>query len=1545
MSHKAYKQLPLSVDADSSPARISPIKATSLYNLTDSVNNNPNGPQKEGLNAEVLTPYEGNLQLTGPSFPSGNNKSIGAFHSKTTNCVYAFLYNDAGNHSIYRIFGLSGTLQFVYVGPLNFQDDPQYYIAKGRCVLYSYQATDPVSGIMQLVNYLIFTDNFNDQRLVSVEDSVNTNFFNTGSFPYFLDTDPNWDPVYLINLGVQPPVVPITAAIIPPGSGDVGKQNLIINSSWRFRCKYIDVFGRESEHSIISPEYIATTGTDCMSTTAGLGRGFVLTVPAGNPLVDKIQIECSQWNSNSPLSQPTAWVIFDTINKYRNTSGTRWYNRAINSDYTYNSGTNSFSYNFYADHSTTPLDPKEVNRLFNPLPRLSSSVVLAGAELALANNLRDFDLFDDSLLNKISFNVNPITGTGCLIPTRTIVMYAIIYSVQNECYGSWAQAVHADHPDIPDGMFIFGYNGGQTVVGNQTNQWGPAPGFIGYLAGTGYQCISEQVIYDFPSNSILPFSTFPAPGSNAQIVIQRFTFTDVRAGRYVFRIAHHQARTTDPHYQKTSTMLSGVTHLNDYQTWGPGFLPTWVNYEKSFEVDVTAGNYTYNINTLLTIISLDGHTSNPGQIWVGDGYLLEDETFFIPVELQPLKVEKLDGTTAPVLQACPYTDHNGYFFGYWNDTFATFPFRFHFNVDVCTGTNLDIYSPHIEDMPPTFQSSFFVYTGSSLYPANARRQIKGQILNCGSSTVGLSNILVVILEGQYGFTDVNGNYLLIVHNRYDAWVSDPDQVIFSQNDQTCPIVDCAGTCNFGYLADIGVAYVACTGGLRITDNGISRAKIAGANLYGPQTGGKYNLGIVGHDWMGRCSSVQRNKTHTAEIPSIVVSHNFNTYKIGWILDSATRFPLWVKWISFWITNNLRFGNFISWAADLVVYVDNTGSPTLPSIASQIKIYYASLAEYNNKNNLSTTSTWQIIDNQNNNQGVVTGDIVEFLINGDGVFFSELVSAVIKYDETGSFFLIDYDSRLAGLLKGCLFRFVRPRKIDDSDQDLYFELPVMIPVVAGVPAAFSGTFDYVDSYFLRREIPVPTTTETAAATAVPGSTSTIQQTQTTEVVGSPGQTIQNVLLIQGAKTTQFISTTDVLTSFSFYFESLSPSDLWGRGAKTLGRVNVQNTFEYKKRLGSEIARSAEFNGTFNGLSYYDEKDVVDFEKQDQGQILVLIGETNTFMVICENDYFLIGFKDNMVVINASGQVVGSSAGDDFGNPQTKFGRKYGCHFIDINTIREDNGIVMWVDRNVSALIWSDFNNAIQVEDEQFAGIFKQLIATQNAFALVSQPCYNVAGIDPYANHYYLTSFIPANNSWANTDSSLNYTHCMTFVIDRKTRAFKGFIGVTPEYYSEFNSFFSQKNMLSYKQGKPYKHHGNGASNWNKFFGVQVKKMFTIVVNEMPDKVKRFMYNEVYINGHKLIISAVTTESGQVSRILDALWDKRSKFYCADYKCDLNTVFDASAPAVVTANPLYEGDTLYGRWATVTYQSGDADDGLYCEITSIVNYFIFDEKSAD
>lgn len=1571
---------------DADELRVQPDQAVFKKNLTFSVNKNGS---TEGNNKGVDTPYEGfaPIAINSNLLPEGKNHTVGSYESKATNEAYVFVWNEHQNHSIYRINGVDGSTQLVYRSKLlNFQLDPRCYIAEVRCELRMQSYFNKASGKTEQRKFLLFTDGINPQRFISVEDSIATNSFDPVAFPYFAPkadiTLPEWDDerVKYINLGVPTPMSCIRVdRIARVGDAEKAKQNLINYKGFQFRIKTIDVFGRESEHGVISERFFNIIGGGCIANSNGMPRCFALTFSAGNALVDKIQVEFRTCTANNKdLSVDSDWLLYDTIDKYR-PANVNWWEREINNPYQvkldqliasgaspseiaaatvgllkYDTSTNTFTYSFCSDKMCEPIDVTETNRLFNPLPITSLSLFPIANGIGLGGNVHGFEPIDPNELEKIQMTVTPPVPSICSdYELRKIVVYAFIHNPWELTKAPNLQrpAGKISKNAVSDKVAFFseGVDGFSGLITQKFPEG--QTGFIGYLAGTKFYAISKQVRLNLATGDECELGVYINDTGyanncegNTNMIVQKFEFL-VPPGNYIFRVAGHRSKLTDD-YQKTSTFVYGRHKLSSVKIWADysypdsvAYPPDYVDKVKEMYISCCAGDVILNKPDDLCLVIWDtfGMDGDTFTAYTVEGYLYEDRNSLLPMEL--VKMKKVDSGASDLFTE--RTDHNGFFFA------AAVPFLHHSGYAyeagfLCSGSadlNIVHFTDNIVDIE-FFQSqwsyqAFVLPAQGDHFPDVSRRTITGKIVYCDNQDVAIAGVPIVMKNGPVVFTDANGNFKMYAHNRDAAWLAanaNKDTIIISQMG-TCQLSRCDDPCNY-CLPTYDIAYLYCAGGggglgySRVNDIGLLKLSLRGINKGGPQNGGRYAWTVWGADWMGRVGFAQALDDWFLDIPTMNQTKTFDFSTLGFVIDAAINLPSWVKYLCFGISRNQNFDDFQTWRADKVTFVDNGGNEEAIN-PTKIRIYTASILEYSKQNNYSVNTSWQFIDSTSTNNAAIIGDRIEFIKNGDGTWYDNPMSTLVTYDANGKYVEIEYNGDLAGLKDGALIKFIRPKTC--LTQALFFELCPVLKVIGGKPVTLSGTFDYKDSYFLTRQIPVPV-----------------------EVVDPNDQT----------KTVTEIE----IAYNSYFFEHPSPSDFWGDHCGTRGRVNVKNPYERQQFLGTEVAKSADLvtKSNYNGLSYFSSDQTTLFnEKELGGTITAVIPEVNTFLMICAYGNFIVGYNDTGLRMDGQGNVIAASLSNKFGSPQRKIGNEFGCQLIDINTIRKHNGIVRFFDRNQKAVVYHNYADAVDVAQKfLFQSYTDRKSSWQNDANnnLIVPRVYFHGGIDPQTDEYFLTSYflpveednfipggfipLPVEDVFFNDQREWKVQYNETIVLDATIGYLKDTVSFTPEYFCTLESYYLIKNVVSFTNAIPWSHHNlDDTIPYNFFYGRQGKKVYELVTNISPEKVKRYMYNEVYCKEHLFEIDRIITESGQLSWLKAVHWDRREYFWCADFKCDANTPFDPNLSTATGVNKILDGDQLYGRWAKIRYVSRDEDDGKYCELDSVVVYVNGSEKSAD
>jgi hypothetical protein len=1745
------------IDLDSAELYIEEAKAVLLKNITYAVNDNERVSLDEGANKFVFTPLEANSKYCSMSLPAGNNYVIGFFYSKEIKKAFVFVWNSGANHLIYQLDATNGQCQKIaQTACFNFQLDPRHFIAEGRCYAFVTTYFNKSSQTYQTRTQLIFTDNYidNDVRSLFVEDCIATSFFDPSLFEFFNINDTDCYRCNLINLGLPEPVGCIQITPISRDTTDLDEMNLVnrvLNNPWRFRIKYVDVWGRESEWGDVSEMYIPQVGSNCAASTNA--RCLKLKFNAGCPTIRQIIVAFSNWTGNvRGFSTESDWYRCAIITKYNECENVEWWEQTINDGITYNSVDNTIEYTFCADGEKVAIDVDETNRLNNPLPLRSSSVFPVGKSVALARNTRDFEPMNCDELDKITFPVTPPADNSvCKPDARELTMYAVIWNP----FEDQAVPIRKKDDNLVFGVPDCGNN--NPVVYKQVFPK-DQKGFIGCLRGTKHWVISIQCRYDKITGLVeevgVPYSN-NNDFTGRYVPVQKFVFKNVVPGRYVFQISSHQASPTDD-FQKLSTYTRGRTSILN--------VGQLVNSQKEIVINSCGGDVT-ELSSPLMIYDLTRIGKGCAVVdatSVNNGYLYEDEKEGRPIELARVDPDE-DGFDSGT------TDHNGFFFSASRKRGLQTSL---FGYKNCVANSFLAKGSRSLDTADNWYKfdKLYAYTGTNLYLTKDRMLIKGKVCLCSDNSIGVQGVLVLLTRGGYAITNADGEYTIAAHD-IGGGGTRTDTVIFSQQG-SCHILACSGTCNY-CLPTQPFTSVTCSGSVRTINMADQGCTVNGAGKKGPKMGGRKGMGTVLYDWMGRKTYTQVRPSHYVDFPTLQQTQTFDYSSFGFNLNGC-QFPPWVKRIGFYITEDLLLDEWEVWVAERVQYIDNTGK-TNNTAPTQIRLYYESLNEYNKQNNFSTNTLWQFIDDEDK---TILGDYVEFLAHADGTIFPTRITALVKHNKDGKYFLIDYSDELVGLKDGTLIQFCRPKPF--QNEEFYYSLCPIIKVLDGQAVQQSGTFNFFDSYLFGRQIPVP-----------------VEESKPND---------------DG----EIVTTTDVqLKNYPFYFEHHSPSDFWGDHAWSKGRISTRNRYEHQQTKLMEVAVSKALanNGVINNLHYFDTEDIKEFDGQFGG-IVVGIAQKNIVLFICENNNFVSIYNDAAVEVR-DGQVIAPNAEDKFGRPQSKLGNDFGCQMIDINTIRERNGIVIFLDQSKNALVLHNYSDATDVSVADVKSWLTSKIKHIRNFNLSSETSglkYFHGGIDPKTNQYILTDSIieartieegdvdyacpegyelsddgttctwieeappesqeepvhaaisqngvysqygmrvydsgfngsgngPAtevlypNSFWSNFDGSdtagpmnrngiwvdnnndgirdpltagaqltitfalnsssqrvlyfgiggdnkiklvvngvvivskqiidpdnfkwwhvypvlvnaganlvsltgegdgsiqdsmameiydntpeeiaaaldytdltvlfktedlrggvLQITNCAegfqpvntggnwvcqkvhtvpsvpidtpvdvvldkfinnlpapdvttgeTIVFDIDAKRFVEMRSYVPEYYGHMEDDIFGAQLISFRIGEAWKHHKliDPGTVFLNFYGTTVDAYVEVVFNLDNTKVKNFLYNEVYCKQVQFYCDRILTESGQTSRLMPLWWEKRDKFWAADFKCALNTPTDTMLSQDTGAGALLDGDPLYGRWLKARYKVKSADRNKYWELTSIIGYMNGAEKSSD
>ena len=1446
---------------------------------------------KEGQNVQKLKPIQSNELYVNIPVPAGDNYCIGAKGFPNTNEVYVMVWNSNSNHFVYRLNCSTRTFDMVKIDPcFNFQKKPKYFIGESQMSLTLIPLVEPETGKEFIAKELKWTDGYNYQGYLRVDDCIATNGFDATLFPYFAG---NYDKCPILRMGLPTPKGCINVTEIPRVTDpadpnyDVPLNNNLLFQKWFFIIKYIDVWGRPSEWGARSLEYSPGIN-DCIADSNNIPRCLNLTFDAGNPFINAIEIG---WLSCSN-GVATVWHKEETIFLYEGSNIGEWWKRPRNKNVNYNPSDNTITYKFCRDKECEIIPEDETRRIENPLPKTSQALINLNRNSALFNNKSKFNPFPQTLKEKITAKVIPPTNSGSDL--RNITIYVAIWNEGNSSGPKWSGVTKDGNNGYVYGGYPIGvFDASFTRSYSQYFKNNLQSGFTGYLVGGG-SVTSTQVYLD-ATNNLVDDKTHTLLYNNPNLfTLQKFEFNNIKKGKYIFRIASQLADpNTDANYRETSTTIWGVCPYVRSGTFNID-----INGRQPLQellIDVCNDNYdTLNDNKMIIIADLASKywgAGNPVSWKASCGYWRETRQNGFPQNpMELINVIGANGFTSIV------TDHNGFYYFSTRGSGRTFAFDFLYK---CNREQARV------NQNPNWGILFADYYADEIFSGRYkdyftidcnRVLIKGKLILNGTN-IGISNAVVSLTRGQSAITDENGEFTIIAHDAYGTTRVDELTI-----NSSCGYTGVNNSC----IVTPTISFNNCTTCQQRIIN-VPDILLDYTSEKSLLSGGNYGLGCVGFDWLGRVTYVQ--PLGNINIPTINSVKAIAASQVQIIIDPTAIFPDEIEYITFWITPETTTEKYLDWIADDVEFIDAQGLVN-PQAPTQIKIYSGSIIQFSKLNNYNTTTAWQFLDEKTNTPYV--NDKVQFFLNGDGQFFNRAISALVKYSKDGEYFTIDYDSSLKDLKKNALIRFVRPK--DCTGDEPYYEIcSSYTPIVNKKAQRQTFILDAWDTYYLSRQIPVPApqtpTTVSVTTTVTNGNTSVA-----TQQIPVPTSTVLE------------------LRTFGFKFEHFCPSNFWGNGCTHIARINYKNPYEAELIQFYQVALSGAMsaNGQLNYLCYFDDAKKTDFEVPNAGGIVGAIPEIGKLFLIGQTDSFLVGYNDNLGRVNANGTFQAPSTPNEFGKPQRKEGDTYGCNISDKLTIQSRNGKICFVDRNRAEIVRYDFAQIASFTKDQCEGWFKAKCKE----VMQDDNQYFLGAINPATGEYLVSNQSVSNTSYINQEREPNPLIPETVSFDIETKDLKTSLSFTPELFSYLDGDILNVQLFMFKDGLPYSsYNGKTNNSYNKFFGVQCEKVFTPVYNTDPAAKKMLLTITLLCENQKFFADRVVTEAKQVSRILLEHWNKAVYFSYAPFLCNLNSVPDPNMPTETGANVLLEGDRVYGNWAEIRLIGDSKDAEKYCEILGV------------
>lgn len=491
----------------------------------------------------------------------------------------------------------------------------------------------------------------------------------------------------------------------------------------------------------------------------------------------------------------------------------------------------------------------------------------------------------------------------------------------------------------------------------------------------------------------------------------------------------------------------------------------------------------------------------------------------------------------------------------------------------------------------------------------------------------------------------------------------------------------------------------------------------------------------------------------------------------------------------------------------------------------INLTIQSLNDYNLKyfNEANTIYQW------------AKGDRIEFIRNGDGSILTSAANGLLNYltispfndtllsgiTDSATYFnqlVIEDDNRLGAITPGAIIELQRPKQT--IGETIFREICVTIPLENGIPMVDTVSFTTFDTYIINR------------------------------------------------------------TSGSFlgYFESLYPSDFWGKttdgvGLDDTGKSHIKNPYETQRRYGRNISLNSptQFNYFGDIVKTIGTTDIGDITAMGiyDGQTIIGIGEHNNFMARA---------SDTLLRVNADGSVAALPANSIIGSPEPKASGRYGCQYDSIGSVYFGDGFVRWVDKNQAADVKHDFQQAREIS----FGI---------AQTFFRKKCQEMSSINAHFNSTplnklrFITGFNMSTGALLLTIKSFRQPGVsnsldaysdqnVTLLYHPKADIYLTRAAYTPESYSNVNlQDDGGCAFICYLNGVPFVH-PKISDVFNEFFGVSTDWVVGVTMNQYPEKIKVPLAFEVQ-SYTKWFVSQVTTESANFISQIPAVRVKPDK----------------------------------------------------------------------
>lgn len=1376
--------IPTVINLDKSFGTLSPNESYFILNHT-SLLTIQNG---KGSNSGKGKPLPANYAACDIDQPAGEVYTVGAYRSPLTKEIYSWHINSNGVNYILRT--KESGCEIIYTGDcLELSAEPRNSIENWRAFLSIEKICANRHG-----KQLIWVNGIGDIYQLDVEASIATDSFTT---PFF---DRCADPCSHIKMCVPDPCGCLIGEWIKLDPADASLNNFMLDMPFQFIHKDVYYDGREGEWSIPSSVYYQST-RGC-GTTSGASRCIKLRVPIGNPMVEKKKIAFSNGGD--------VWYLTETVEKYKkyNSTQEKWYDRSLAELTNYSDIDCSFDYIFCNDRQKIQIDPKEISRVYNPIPRDVQGFIPIKDSFGFYNYKQGTCPVDAIQLEKISISQDcSQAAQDCTLEFATVTVRAVVINTEDNLAGFvYREGVSPNDPDDITKPAYFGNTSHSYAAGYGQKFNDPTRNFIAYVDGEDYWAEMKQwqASNGFVGNQefgmlALPTTFVEALGlytsavhsyairlsASSKYMYQEAKIRVPKGTKGFIRLASHFQTSGAGSNQDTSTNVMGTFDIRDYSN-SSNIYDISDDFGREVYFDTCNGDVELFDSFFIRDNSALAHAGAGFSGYIKDG---NDK----PVEGAELSY------VSPVFTLA-ITDHNGFFQFYKTTESASIQVY----VERDCGTFMVTKTVTINGTFKTTTNQDLTVTEGD-YSDTFFANVIVPVRDCNGNPV--SGVRVALSGSKYKITNSNGDAEFTIRN---YTTRDRFVIAVVLNENGCFIKGCNDECNPCMPSSSRLMPACFENTPTVTmDTLVLNTESVINEVNGLKSGGRYEWSGLFKGKCGRISAAY--PINFMDIPKTQQKGYLGFCSFAYNATGMIA-PDWAD--CFQILRSANLNNYeLQWKIDKI---ERTSE-------GKIRLTFQSLNDYNKQFGLKTNTTYQW----------VKGDRIEFIYNGDGTIFTtdanrgvlnylvispfhdEVISGETEVD--ANFFnqlLIDDDGRLDDLKEGAIIELQRP--VASQTEQIYYSICAVIPVVNGQLLYPTGTFTTFDAFLVNRTI--------------------------TSQTGS------------------FIGT----------FEHHSPSDFWGDRISDAGKRYVYNQYENEKRFGRYISINSPTNFSYFGdlvkrFEAPGQGDIIAMWIID-AKIIAAICENDNFLAQAADDLVRVGgdgtiraLPPDAIISDGEPKIYGAYGCqyDDIGS--IFFGDGY---FVWVDVSKK---IYAHHDYNYA-------KNASLNKTESYFRIRCQEKEKHNLSQTDAYNKFRWAtGLNFSTGEIYLT-LKKLRDSSINNDFSPYSKSNSTIIYHTDSGEFLGFASFTPEAYSQIDlADDSGCAFVAFSQGSPFVH-PIITNRFNEFFGISCDEVVGVVINKFPEKQKLGQAMEIQSEMMWFAAEVTTDKSTFVSEVPPIRWKK-------------------------------------------------------------------------